>query len=259
MFNYCVNDEDQSEERREMAWQSLVHVCRRWRSIIFGSPRHLKLQLICTRGTPTRDTLDVWPALPLVILCYNGYNIENLDNVFAVLERSDRVCRITLWEVESSDLEITLAEMQQPLTYLWIWPEDNSVSGRSRFVPGWIRPTSGIPPVVWHSISGITETTFVYHSPRQSSPYKYSPFRIHFTRGNGHCPLLVDQPRTSYAQIRISSILPRPGKPTSASFDTLCPSRSHKVSVQGCHRIFGGPCGPHRFPSTQQVSFIILQ
>ena len=130
MFDYCVNDEDQSEERREMAWQSLVHVCRRWRRIVFGSPRHLKLQLICTRRTPARDTLDVWPALPLVILCYNGYNIENLDNVLAVLERSDRVCRITLWEVESSDLEIILAAMQQPfpeLAYLWLHSDGEMV------------------------------------------------------------------------------------------------------------------------------------
>jgi hypothetical protein len=63
-------------------------------------------------------------------LCYNGYNIENLDNVFAVLERSDRVCRITLWEVESSDLEIILAAMQQPfpeLTYLWLHSDGEMV------------------------------------------------------------------------------------------------------------------------------------
>ena len=117
MFDYCVNDEDQSEKRREMAWQSLVHVCRRWRSIVFGSPRHLKLQLICTSGTPARDTLDVWPALPLVILCFNDYSIEDVDNIVAVLERSERVCRIYLG-IQSSDLEIYLAAMQQPFPEL---------------------------------------------------------------------------------------------------------------------------------------------
>jgi hypothetical protein len=39
------------------AWQLLVHVCRRWRSVVFGSPRRLNLQLYCTAETPARDTL----------------------------------------------------------------------------------------------------------------------------------------------------------------------------------------------------------
>ncbi|KAH9968522.1 hypothetical protein BGW80DRAFT_1337992, partial [Lactifluus volemus] len=33
-------------------WHRLVHVCRRWRHIIFDSPRSLDLQLFCTYGTP---------------------------------------------------------------------------------------------------------------------------------------------------------------------------------------------------------------
>src|SRR6266700_3384297 len=41
------------------SWQSLVHVCRRWRGLVFGSPRRLNLQLCCTTKTPARETLDV--------------------------------------------------------------------------------------------------------------------------------------------------------------------------------------------------------
>ena len=41
-----------------------------------------------------------------------------MDNVIAVLERSDRVCRIYLMYLRSSDLEIFLAEMQQPFSEL---------------------------------------------------------------------------------------------------------------------------------------------
>ncbi|KAH9963476.1 hypothetical protein BGW80DRAFT_1351168, partial [Lactifluus volemus] len=33
-------------------WHRLAHVCRRWRHIIFDSPRSLNLQLFCTYGTP---------------------------------------------------------------------------------------------------------------------------------------------------------------------------------------------------------------
>ena len=48
-------------------WQLLVHVCRRWRNVVFGSPRRLNLQLRCTHETPVKDKLDVWPSLPLII------------------------------------------------------------------------------------------------------------------------------------------------------------------------------------------------
>ena len=62
--------------------------------------------------------LDIWPALPLVI---SFWGTGNLDNIIAVLERSDRVCQIHLGLIPSSDMEIYLAAMQQPfpeLTYL---------------------------------------------------------------------------------------------------------------------------------------------
>ena len=67
LLAHYVDDDAQLEEESERAWQSLVHVCRRWRRIIFASPRHLKLQLHCTERTTARSTLDIWPALPLII------------------------------------------------------------------------------------------------------------------------------------------------------------------------------------------------
>ena len=103
---------------RERAWQLLVHVCRRWRCTVFGFPRQLNLQLVCAGRTRARDTLDVWPALPLVIQCEVDYPIRNVDNIIAVLERRDRVCQISLIVVRSSDLEIFLAAMQQPFPEL---------------------------------------------------------------------------------------------------------------------------------------------
>ncbi|KAI9431560.1 hypothetical protein H4582DRAFT_2062637 [Lactarius indigo] len=51
-------------------WYELVHVCTRWRRIIFGSPRRLDLLLICTRGTPVRRSLGCWPAFPIAIDFY---------------------------------------------------------------------------------------------------------------------------------------------------------------------------------------------
>ena len=112
-------------------WRMLVHVCQRWRSVTFGSPRRLELQLVCRARTPARDTLDVWPALPLFIRCDSDYPTESADNIITVLERSDRVCQVDLKGFPSSHLENLSAAMQQPfpeLTRLALRSYDEAVS-----------------------------------------------------------------------------------------------------------------------------------
>lgn len=92
--------------------QSLVHVSRQWRSIVFGSPHRLNLQLICTARTPARAMLDVWPALPLFIQSLVPTSV--MDNMFAVLDCNNRIYQITLVDLTSSQLEQILAAMQVP-------------------------------------------------------------------------------------------------------------------------------------------------
>ena len=133
LFKFYIY-EDQSDEENEMPWRTLVHVCCRWRSIVFGSPRHLGLQLLCTDSTRARDSLDVWPALPLIIRCHEKYDlgvrVGRVDNIIAALERRDRVCEITVKGIRSPDLEMVLATMQQPfpeLTQLILKPHFKAV------------------------------------------------------------------------------------------------------------------------------------
>ena len=83
-------------------WLKLVHICRRWRRIVFKSQRSLYLQLFCTPGTPVLKTLSVWPALPIVVE-YGGSPTSDLpvpkddyDNVVAALKHSNRVSSISL-------------------------------------------------------------------------------------------------------------------------------------------------------------------
>jgi F-box-like len=99
------------------AWQSLVHVCRRWRSLVFGSPRRLNLRLRCTPKTPARDTLDVWPALPLIVEG-DMASTSSTDNVIAALEQSNRVCHVSLWGLTGCQFEEVLAVMQVPFPEL---------------------------------------------------------------------------------------------------------------------------------------------
>ena len=106
LVKYAKRDKDTSR------WQTLVHVCRRWRSIVFGSPRRLNLKLRCTPKTPVRYLLDVWPALPLLIQG-DIYEESDVDNIISALEHSDRVCKISL-HGPKSHLEKVLASMQEP-------------------------------------------------------------------------------------------------------------------------------------------------
>ncbi len=121
-FDFCVDP--LSERKRDIeAWQSLVHVCRRWRSVIFGSPRRLNLRLSCTPKTPARDTLDVWPALPLIIRG-EMTSSSGADNIVVALGQTNRVCRVDLWDLADRDLEKALAAMQVPfpeLTHLLLF------------------------------------------------------------------------------------------------------------------------------------------
>ena len=123
IFDFCVDESEPTtmlpmlSMERFQAWRTLVHVCRQWRSLVFVSPRRLNLQLVYSTKTPVR-ALDVWPALPLVIRCDNGFPIESVDNIVAVLERNKRVCQIDLIGVSISDLEKVSMAMQVPFPEL---------------------------------------------------------------------------------------------------------------------------------------------
>ena len=115
IFDFCL-DEDASEKKDVEAWQSLVHVCQRWRSVVFGSPRRLNLRLVCQAEIPVGVTLDVWPPLPLIVRgkWMDDYHV---DNIISLLKRSNRVCQIKLINVDLP-LERIVPEMQEPFPEL---------------------------------------------------------------------------------------------------------------------------------------------
>jgi len=85
----------------EDAWHVLVHVCGRWRCLVFASPRHLHLRLLFMYQRSVKEALDVWPELPIAIraFCYGLLppRMQALvTNVIAALKQHDRVCEIHL-------------------------------------------------------------------------------------------------------------------------------------------------------------------
>ena len=117
--------------RTTWKWHLLVHVCRRWRHVIFASPHSLKLQILCTHGTPVRRNLGIWPAFPIVIDYRNsggGITPSDEENVVAALEHPDRVYYVRL-AVMDSQLGKMAAVMQEPfpvLTHLHIGSDDGN-------------------------------------------------------------------------------------------------------------------------------------
>ena len=62
----------------------------------------------CTPKTPARDTLDVWPALPLLV-DGNMASTTGTDNIVVALEQSNRVRQVDLWGLVDWQLEKVLS------------------------------------------------------------------------------------------------------------------------------------------------------
>jgi F-box-like len=107
--------------RWHLDWPKLVHVCQRWRFVIFASPLRLKLQLFCTPKTPVRKLLNIWPTLPLVVKDDWKWSSEDkFENFIDALEHRDRVQEIKIGDPRTQDgfWERTATAMQEPFPEL---------------------------------------------------------------------------------------------------------------------------------------------
>ena len=85
-------------------WDRLVHVCWRWRTIVFASPKFLDVKN--AGGSSSRmELLGIWPPLPIFINNLHRY----LDA--AVMHRN-RVCELSLVNLKSSQLRQLASAMQ---------------------------------------------------------------------------------------------------------------------------------------------------
>ena len=115
IFDFYMDEELEDEDIE--AWHTLVHVCRNWRNVVFGSPRRLNLRLCCTAETPVRQMLDVWPLLPIII---RVYSLDRWDegNIIAALKYNNRISEMDIFDPPHSEREKVLAALQQPFPAL---------------------------------------------------------------------------------------------------------------------------------------------
>ena len=107
-----------------------MHICRKWRAIVFVSHKTLQIRLFCTHGTPVLKTLDRWPELPIVVQ-YGGMpalhppSPKDEDNIMAAFKRPRRVTSIGLTVTRS--LLKKLSAVERPFSEL----EELVLLGRS--------------------------------------------------------------------------------------------------------------------------------
>jgi hypothetical protein len=102
-------------------WSRIVHICRKWRRLVFASQRDLHLRLFCTHGTPVLKALNCWPALPIIAQYGGSLGLdqsapEDEDNIVAALKHTDRVISISL-TVTNSLLD-RLSAIERPFSEL---------------------------------------------------------------------------------------------------------------------------------------------
>ena len=140
IFDFFLGEGRNEKGNKIQAWYKLVHVCQKWRDVVFGSPLRLDLQLYCTAGSPVMKKLGVWPPLPIVI-CASNYLTWGVDNIIAALEHNNRISQLYLLDIPSLLLDKVFPAMQAPfpaLTRLMLESSDekapivpNSFLGRS--------------------------------------------------------------------------------------------------------------------------------
>ena len=121
-------------------WHTLVHVCRRWRDIVFASPRSLDLRLLCKHGTPVRDGLSYWPPFPIIVnYASDRKNVlpTHEDHILVALAHPDRVCRVEVvgWSWIFQTLKTVMQQPFPELTHLR-WCKDFGPTFTNKFLGG---------------------------------------------------------------------------------------------------------------------------
>jgi F-box-like len=123
IFRHCGEDDDDDTYLYSWMWKPLVHVCKRWRRIIFASPKYLQLVLLCNGRTLLTESLDLWPLLPIMI-SFSSTDMGDQENVIVAFQHRDRIIDIEFSDITTSMLETISTFLEKPLpdlTQLTLW------------------------------------------------------------------------------------------------------------------------------------------
>jgi hypothetical protein len=93
-------------------WYQLIHVCQKWRSVVFAAPNFLNLKLVC--GPRTRVELTgIWPPLPIIIRNMADWSMPEDYDFNAAIVHHNRVSVISLFQLTSLQLRQLVSAMQE--------------------------------------------------------------------------------------------------------------------------------------------------
>ena len=104
------------QQRPSWRWHRLVHVCRRWRSVIFASPNFLDLKLVCHPNTRVELT-GVWTSLPIVVRNWIYWPFPEDYDFNAAIVHPSRVHEIDLC-IPDPELRRLASAMMEPFPAL---------------------------------------------------------------------------------------------------------------------------------------------
>ncbi|KAI9460703.1 hypothetical protein F5148DRAFT_253080 [Russula earlei] len=169
-------------------WHTLVHVCRRWRFIVFASPRRLNLRLEYAGKRPMSRMLDIWPVLPVAITRHSWGPLTldpSCGNIAVALnsEHYNRICEIHLYHIPNPHWKRLAAVMQKSfpeLTHLGISVEAPVVPISDSFLGGsvprlrelWLRssPFPGLQNLLLSTNNLVVLSIWDVPSSRYTSP-----------------------------------------------------------------------------------------
>jgi hypothetical protein len=111
----CYRLEDEDNWYHQLSWLTLVHVCRKWRYLIYGSWSYLDVCHLITHNSTSMDPPGHLPHLPLVIACSDRTNTmtrSGEDNIHLGLQYGGRIRRVAL-RAPSSSLRMWLEQMNK--------------------------------------------------------------------------------------------------------------------------------------------------
>jgi len=115
VFDFYLDESTQIE-----AWHTLIYVCRRWRILVFGSPRRLNLEIACRDKYRDRpgERLDIWPILPIILsgCCDSPARFDGVK--MRLKHHADRLCEIRLDLTTSPYLEEAISALEKPFPML---------------------------------------------------------------------------------------------------------------------------------------------
>jgi hypothetical protein len=113
----AVNTVIDRARRLPWRWHQLVHVCQRWRSVVFASPKFLDLALVYGPSTPL-ELIGIWPPLPIIIRDMDNRPMPQNYDLHAAIVDPNRVCEIDLRYITRSRFQRLVSVMQEPFPAL---------------------------------------------------------------------------------------------------------------------------------------------